>query len=145
MRVSALLVVFGIAACALASASPAVPPAGTPKSPLLIRPWPDKYLSLDSEDALADLQHSNPRHYAIARKILAAASEICSATKSQVIPAKFDAQDISCARNFWLTSYPPKRQLQFTIEDTYYSALVTVRDLHAKFVRDLRAEATPTH
>ena len=91
MRVSALLVASGIAACSLASASPVVPPTTTPNSALLFSHWPDKYMSLDTEDALADLQHSNPRHYAIARKILAAATEICSATKPAPMPAKFDA------------------------------------------------------
>jgi hypothetical protein len=89
-------------------------------APQLVKHWK----SLTEADALEKLRTSNPRHYAIARRILAAADEICEATKAGTIATKYDAQDISCARSFWLTSNPPKRFLQFRIDDTAYSALV---------------------
>jgi hypothetical protein len=123
MRVAALLVAIGIAAWVLATAAPAADP--TPPQPL-------KYQRLDSQDALESLRSSNPRHYAIARKILAAANEICDAKKGAPMRMRFEAQNVACLSSFWLTSNPPKRALSFRIDDTVYSALVEVRDLGAR-------------
>jgi hypothetical protein len=132
MRKSILLLAIGIASCPLAMAAPAnVVPfsdlAQMPASP------PLTYKKLDDQDALNNLMRTNPRHYAIARRILAAATEICDATKGEPVPIKFDAKYIVCARSIWLTSLPPKRALQFRIDDTVYSALVTVANLHPWF------------
>jgi len=119
-----MLFAMGIVSCSLATTAPLadqnVQPRGTPPK------W-TKSISLYGDDALARLQQSNPRHYAIARQILAAADEICDAAKTDVIPVKFDAHDVFCAKGIWLTSNPPKRYLQFQIEDTSYTALVVGR------------------
>jgi hypothetical protein len=131
MRISASVLALGIAFCALSTAAPAADPS--------IVNWPDqspykvlKVVRLDSEDALSNLRSSNPRHYAIARKILAAANEICDAQQGAPLRMKFEARDVGCLSSFWLTSNPPKRLLSFRIEDTAYSALIEVRDLGAK-------------
>jgi hypothetical protein len=129
MRKSTVLLAIGITACALATAAAFADQniqfLGTPSK------W-SKSVFLNTDDALARLQQSNPRHYAIARRILAAANEICDAAKTDVIPVKFAGQDVFCAQGFWLTSNPPKRHLQFQIDDTRYLALVTVPDKGAK-------------
>jgi hypothetical protein len=101
-----------------------------------------KSASLNAQGALARLQQSNPRHYAIARRILAAADEICDAAKTNVIPVKFDDHDVFCAKGIWLTSNPPKRYLQFQIEDTVYTANVVARITAPKF-DDGPARAAP--
>ena len=124
MRKSTLLLAIEVAICTLATtavlADQNIQPLGT-------TPQWTKSVSLYGDDALARLKQSNPRHYAIARRILAAADEICEAAKTDVIPVKFDDQDVFCAKGIWLTSNPPKRYLQFRIEDTAYSALVVGR------------------
>jgi hypothetical protein len=124
MRKSSLLLAMGVAVWTLATtavlADPNILPLGT-------TPQWTRSVTLYGPDALARLQRSNPRHYAIARRILAAADEICDAAKTDVIPVKFDDHDVFCAKGFWLTSNPPKRYLQFRIEDTAYSALVVGR------------------
>ncbi|HEV2702148.1 MAG TPA: hypothetical protein VGV09_10990 [Steroidobacteraceae bacterium] len=123
MRITSLIFAIGIASCALAMAAPAAEP------PQL---KPHKYERLDSQDALDSLKSANPRHYAIARKILADANEICDAQKAAPMRMKFEAQDVGCASSFWYTSNPPKRILSFRIDDTVYSALVEMRNLGAK-------------
>ena len=129
MRKSTVLFAMGIAACTLATAAvfadQHIQFLGTPSK------W-SKSVSLNADDALARLQRSNPRHYAIARRILAAANEICDAAKTDLIPVKFAGQDVFCAQGFWLTSNPPKRNLQFQIDDTRYSALIAVPDKGAR-------------
>jgi hypothetical protein len=129
MRKSTLLLAIGIATCPLAVAAPpnVVPIRDLAQMPAAV---PLTYKKLDDQDALERLQRSNPRHYAIARRILAAANEICDASKADPVPIKYDAKYVVCASSFWLTSNPPKRALQFRIDDTVYSALVTVADLH---------------
>jgi hypothetical protein len=124
MRKSTLLLAMGVAVCTLATSTVLADQniqllGATPK-------W-TKSVSLYGDDALAKLQQSNPRHYAIARRILAAADEICDAAKTDVIPVKFEDHDVFCANRLWLTSNPPRRYLQFRIEDTVYSALVVGR------------------
>ena len=132
MRKATLLLAIGIASCPLAMAAP---PNVVPFSDLAQMPAapPVTYRKLDDQAALDSLQRTNPRHYAIARRILAAANEICDATKGDPVPIKYDAKFVVCASSFWLTSNPPKRALQFRIDDTVYSALVTVANLHPWF------------
>jgi hypothetical protein len=156
MRISTVLRTTGIAICALTMATVmAAPPVANPSSgdptqwaPLQITTpqfttpqgaspwtaleaaapqWIKYHVSLSGEDALSRLRVSNPRHYAIAVQVLAAANEICNATKTGPVATKFDAKDVFCAQRFWATSNPPKRYLQFRIDDTAYSALVVTR------------------
>jgi hypothetical protein len=132
MRITALVFALGVAACALATAAPAAEPPtllpGANPPPLL----PLKHQRLDTQDALDSLRAANPRHYAIARSILAAANEICDTHQGAPLRMKFEAQNIGCVSSFWLTSNPPKRALSFTIDDTVYSALIEFRDLGAR-------------
>lgn len=134
MRITRLVFAIGIASCALAMAAPAADP------PQL---KPQKYERLDSQDALDRLRSANPRHYAIARKILAAANEICATQKPAPMRMMFDAQDVACSTNFWYTSNPPKRSLHFRIDDTVYSTLVEVTNLGAKLRPADPASGTP--
>ena len=123
MRITTLVLAIGIASGALVTAAVAADPT---------QQKPPKYERLDTQDALDTLRSINPRHYAIARKILTAANEICDARIGEPMRMKFDAQDVRCASSFWYTSNPPKRALSFRIDDTVYSALVEVRDLGAR-------------
>ena len=130
MRISVLAVAAGLgcSAWALAAAADQPPmkllaPDGTEISGTYT---PHPAVRLDTLDALNALQRANPRHYAIARKILAAAAEICDGDQGKVISMKFDAQYVGCQSSFWMESNPPKRWLSFVIDDIPYSALVEV-------------------
>jgi hypothetical protein len=131
MKTSALLLAIGISLCTVPTASPAADSGTIVFKPDAMPPLQLKFLRLDGEDALAKLQHSNPRHYQIARRILAAGNEVCNATQPAPMKMKFDVQDIHCAQS-WYTSNPPKRVLEFRIDDTVYTALITVPETHAK-------------
>jgi hypothetical protein len=130
MRISSLVVAVGLGLGAMATASAADQP------PTLLAPdgtvmsgtyKPFSVVRLDTLEALNRLQSANPRHYAIARKILAAAAEICDGDQAKVIKMKFDAQHVGCQSSIWMESNPPKRWLSFVIDDTSYSALVEVQ------------------
>ena len=87
----------------------------------------DSVVFLDAA-ALAELQVTNPNHYARAKRILAAANYLCRPRVPQVYLAKFGAQDLSCAGSLLRTSNPPKWQIGFRLDDTRYIAWVIVTD-----------------
>ncbi len=130
MRKSTLLLAIGIATCPLALAAPP-DLLGVGEAGQTLPAQPLTYRRLDDQDALDNLQATNPRHYAIARRILAAASEICDASKASPVRTLFHAKYVACTAGFWLTSNPPKHELSFRIDETVYSALVAVA-LHTR-------------
>jgi hypothetical protein len=77
---------------------------------------------------LEKLRTANPNHYARAERIIAASEELCKPGPDQVYFASFDAKDISCQGAYLLTSYPPKREIGFTLDEVRYVALITVND-----------------
>jgi hypothetical protein len=94
---------------------------------------PRRVVYLSGPSALAELQKSNPAHYARAQRILAAAPGICAAGPAEVHFARFGASDLSCASMILMTSYPPKQELAFTLDDTRYIAHVVVGDWAPRF------------
>ena len=115
------LTLSALALSALAVPAPAraddSAPAAT-KAPIVV------YLS--GASALADLERTNPNHAARAKRILAAASELCKPGPETVNYASFQASDIRCDGAILRTSLPAKREIAFTLDDTRYLALVTV-------------------
>ena len=95
-------------------------------------------------NGVADLEHlraTNFSHYLRARKILAAANEICQPGPAQTFPTRFSSDYPSC-EGMWLTSYPPKKHLTFHLDDVGYVALVSVTVSGGK-LEELRARAAP--
>ena len=93
-------------------------------------------------NGVADLEHlraTNFNHYLRARKILAAANEICQPGPAQSFPARFSGDYPSC-EGMWLTSYPPKKHLTFHLDDVGYIALVRVTVSGGK-LEEVRAHA----
>ncbi|TLY79449.1 MAG: hypothetical protein E6K49_03810 [Gammaproteobacteria bacterium] len=78
--------------------------------------------------ALAELQSTNPNHYARAKRILAAANYLCRPRVPQPYLASFAAQELSCAGLLLRTSNPPKWQIGFRLDDTRYIAWVIISD-----------------
>jgi hypothetical protein len=97
--------------------------APSPPTSTLRMPW--KVVTLDDAAELEHLRQTNFAHYLRARKILAAANEICSPGSLQVQQARFDGADPQCGL-MWMTSYPPKKLLSFHLDGIHYLALVTV-------------------
>jgi hypothetical protein len=81
------------------------------------------------------LKAANPDHYARAERIIAASDQLCEPGLDEIQFAKFEAKNISCQGMILRTSNPPKREIGFTLDDTRYVALVTVKDARAEFRR----------
>jgi hypothetical protein len=113
---------------ALSSAAPPPSPAqdwslhSTPPPP---SPPTRVWVHLNGVHDLEHLRATNFNHYLRARKILAAANEICQPGPAQTFPARFSSDYPSC-EGMWLTSYPPKKHLTFHLDDVGYIALVSV-------------------
>ncbi len=90
--------------------------------------FPGKTVYLNGPADLARLRVTNPAHYARAQKIMAAANELCRPQPGAVSHARFQARDVSCVDMLLRTSNPPKRQINFTLDETRYIALVVITD-----------------
>ncbi len=123
---SALLVLLTAALPLTVSAQ--VPATSVPAQP------PPKVIYLYGPADLEQLRESNLAHYLRAEKILAAANEICRPKPDQTFLARFDS-DPHCLAMFWKTSFPPKKQLSFRLDDVQYVALVTVTGSPGKVVK----------
>ena len=89
---------------------------------------PKRFVYLDSV-LLQQIEKSDPDRYAKIRSVMAKASELCKPNAAREWRVK-DAQ-ADCSDMFLKTSYPPKRQIYFSIDDTTYTTLVTVLDAPA--------------
>jgi hypothetical protein len=86
---------------------------------------PRRSIDLDQPGALEALQRSNPTHYAKIQKILDRLPLQPEAKVPRWIQANFDARDATYGLML-LTSFPPKRRVSFTLDDTRYEAIVTL-------------------
>jgi hypothetical protein len=77
---------------------------------------------------LDHLRDSNFNHYLRAQRILAAGNRLCRPGPPTIQYAQFEAKDLHCASLFLKTSNPPKKQLDFVLDDVHYIALVTITD-----------------
>jgi hypothetical protein len=109
-------------ALSVASALPAL--AGG----LIVQPVPRQHIYLWGPGDLGKLRSSNPSHYARAEKIFAAADRLCRPGAGHLQYAEADGKDVSCYGMLLRTSNPPKVEIDFTLDDTRYSALVTITD-----------------
>jgi hypothetical protein len=82
---------------------------------------------LNGPKAMAELEKSNPKHFAIATKILAAGPKLCEVGAPRAYQAYMGAEEISCSGFLLRTSNPPKKQISFELEDATYIALVEVK------------------
>jgi hypothetical protein len=82
---------------------------------------------LNGPEAMAELEKTNPKHYAIARQILAAGPQLCEAAGQRVYQATMGAEEITCSSFLLRTSNPPKKQISFELEDATYIALIEVK------------------
>ncbi len=116
--------------------SATLPPAVIAQAPSTTIPSqpPHRVIYLNGAADLEQLRATNLAHYLRAEKILAAANEICRPKPDQTFLARFDA-DPYCLAMLWKTSFPPKKQLSFRLDDVRYVALVTVAGSPGKVVK----------
>jgi hypothetical protein len=120
MRTLVTLTASALTLAALALSAAALADDSTPAAS---RPPTVVYLN---SAALDELAKTNPDHAVRARRILAAAGELCKPGPAEVNYASFQASDIRCTGEILRTSLPAKREIAFTLDDTRYLALVTV-------------------
>ncbi|SRR5258708_6132778 len=86
-------------------------------------------VDLDRPGAMDALEQANPEHFRRVSGVIDLASEMPCFTPqfAKLSWAKFDAESAGCGVML-LTSYPAKRQLSFTIEDTTYNSIVTIKN-----------------
>ena len=94
--------------------------------------WADGVVRLDGPSDLAQLRHSNFRHYQQALKIMDAANALCRPHAGEV--EKTDAKDVACSQVLLRTSNPAKREITFRLDSTRYVALVALTDDPPKLV-----------
>lgn len=84
---------------------------------------------LDEKGALDAIERTNPDHFRRIAAILTAAEELPCANErfARVIEAAYDARNGRCQLQL-LTSYPAKRTLSFSLDQTNYVATVRVKD-----------------
>ncbi len=117
--------VFGAAAAICGSSAFAdLPPVASPPRHQIV------YLFTSAQ--LEQLRQSNPRHYAQAQRILAAANTLCKPGADEVTRVSLDVHDLKCFGALMMTSNPPKTQLSFRLDDTRYVAIVTLTDAGAR-------------
>lgn len=90
---------------------------------------PKRTVYLDSV-VLEEIKNSNPDRYERIRKVMASAGEMCkpNAARSWELAR---SQPADCSTMVLKTSYPPKRQISISIDDTVYITHVIVRDAPA--------------
>ncbi len=88
--------------------------------------------------AAADLEHlrdTNFNHYQRAQRIIAAGNKLCQPGPPTLQYSQFDAQDLHCESLLLKTSNPPKKQLEFRLDDVRYVALVTITNDQPRLVK----------
>jgi hypothetical protein len=98
-------------------------------APAALADAPKRTVYLDSV-VLQDIKKSNPDRYARIRGVMASASEMCKPNAGRLWPVPTAAAP-DCSTLVLKTSYPPKRQISFAIDDTLYIANVVVLDAPA--------------
>lgn len=132
MRIAALLVGLSWACCAplLAQADEPLPYVigppipGLPPNAVIVGEWFHS-VSLEGDHALAKLKASNAHDYEIARRIMSAAGELCTADapKPQIVGLK--SEDVVCSAAMYPTN-PPQRVVWFKVNHILYRMLVTL-------------------
>jgi hypothetical protein len=92
------------------------------------------HVDLRDGRALAQLERTNPRHYAQIQRIIAGLLDDPKRAESGWLETSFDARDVDLEKPQFLTSYPPKQLLAFTVEDTRYTLHLVRTDLEARAV-----------
>ena len=86
-----------------------------------------KFVDLDRPGAFEALAERNPAHHARAIELIRVAEQSPCKFVPGVYRAKDKSNDSGCAPTLLMTSFPPKCRVAFTLDDTTYETIVTVR------------------
>lgn len=86
---------------------------------------PARLVSLNAPGAMERIKAANPAHYEAIQGIVAGLARNPHATDPRWIQTSFGAKDVSYGMAL-LTSYPPKRDIGFTLDGTRYQGRVTL-------------------
>jgi hypothetical protein len=88
-------------------------------------------IDLNAPGALDALRRSRPEDYRRIVVILAGITRHAQGDVPHWLQANFDARDV-VYQPLWLTSFPPKRRLSFSLEGQRYRAVLTITDQGAR-------------
>ncbi len=97
-------------------------------------PGGPRIVHLDRPGMLEAIQRENPAHYRKLVEALRIAGHHSCEMALQLYKVQSAVRDANCDRMQILTSLPPKRRVAFTLDDTRYLAVVTLRDLEGRIV-----------
>jgi hypothetical protein len=86
-----------------------------------------RHVDLDTPGALGRVQRDNPAHFAAITRILREAPAQRPQALAGWVRTAFDAR--MAPAMLVKTSYPPQARLEFTLDDTDYRAVVTLRNV----------------
>ena len=89
--------------------------------------WQKPYVSLTTPAALEALERDRPEHFRVAQEMIKAAQVGSCDMGPQMLPAEVDR--LKCSTFMVLTSYPPKRQVMFSIDGITYTAYAAMQQL----------------
>ena len=91
-------------------------------------------VDLDRPGVLDQLKVERPKHYEAVTEVLRASERMpCREGEMRVLKAKFELKELAC-NALLMTSYPPKRRVNFEVEGTAYVAVVTVKGTEGRAV-----------
>lgn len=72
------------------------------------------------------LRAENPAQYQKVMGIISLAGDVSCEILPQMLRVRFDAKNVQCTGALILTSYPAKRRVSFTLEDTDFAGNVVL-------------------
>ena len=96
-------------------------------------PRPARYVDLNAPGVMERIKGASPAHYEAILGIVEGLARHPHATDPRWIQASFGAKDVSYGMAL-LASYPPQRNIAFTLDATRYQGRVTLGSGRAYFV-----------
>jgi hypothetical protein len=93
---------------------------------------PPQYVNLNAPGAMELIRTANPAHYEKIQGIVDGLAQQADGAAGQWIRTSFGAKQVSYS-GFLLTSYPPQKDIAFTLDSTRYYGRVTLSRDRAEF------------
>jgi hypothetical protein len=94
---------------------------------------PARLVSLNAPGAMETIKATRPAHYDAIQGIAAGLARNPHSTDARWIQTSFHAKDVSYGMAL-LTSYPPKKDIAFTLDETRYQGRVTLGSGRVYFI-----------
>ncbi|HEY1287920.1 MAG TPA: hypothetical protein VGF58_06300 [Burkholderiales bacterium] len=94
---------------------------------------PPRHVNLNAPGAMEGIKATSPAHYDAIQAIVAGLARNPHTADPRWIQTSFHARDVSYGMAL-LTSYPPKKNIAFTLDETRYEGRMTLESGSASFV-----------